>query len=47
VTPERRRIWRANGLKPHRVETFKVSDDPQFADKVEAIVGLYLNPPEL
>jgi transposase len=40
------RIWRANGLKPHRVENFKVSSDPNFADKLEAIVGLYLNPPE-
>ena len=40
------RIWRANGLKPHRVESFKVSNDPNFADKLEAIVGLYLNPPE-
>src|SRR5450631_1711485 len=40
------RIWRANGLKPHRVESFKVSNDPQFAEKLEAIVGLYLNPPE-
>jgi transposase len=40
------RIWRANGLKPHRVESFKVSNDPLFADKLEAIVGLYLNPPE-
>jgi transposase len=40
------RIWRANGLKPHRVESFKVSSDPNFADKLEAIVGLYLNPPE-
>jgi transposase len=40
------RIWRANGLKPHRVDTFKVSNDPQFAEKLEAIVGLYLNPPE-
>lgn len=39
------RIWRANGLKPHRVESFKVSNDPPFADKLEAIVGLYLNPP--
>jgi len=36
----------ANGLKPHRVESFKVSNDPNFADKLEAIVGLYLNPPE-
>lgn len=40
------RIWRAHGLKPHRVETFKVSNDPNFAAKLEAIVGLYLNPPE-
>ena len=40
------RIWRMNGLKPHLVETFKVSTDPQFAEKLEAIVGLYLNPPE-
>src|ERR1035441_3636828 len=40
------RIWRANGLKPHRGESFKVSNDPNFADKLEAIVGLYLNPPE-
>jgi hypothetical protein len=40
------RIWRAHGLKPHRVESFKVSNDPNFADKLEAIVGLYLNPPE-
>jgi len=40
------RIWRANGLKPHRVDSFKVSNDPQFADKLEAIVGLYLNPPQ-
>jgi len=41
-----RRIWRANGLKPHLVETFKISNDPQFAEKLEAIVGLYLSPPE-
>jgi transposase len=41
-----RRIWHAHGLKPHLVETFKISRDPQFADKLEAIVGLYLNPPE-
>jgi len=40
------RIWRAHGLKPHLVETFKVSNDPQFAEKLEAIIGLYLNPPE-
>jgi transposase len=40
------RIWRSQGLKPHRVASFKVSNDPFFADKLEAIVGLYLNPPE-
>src|ERR1700682_5457808 len=41
-----RRIWRKHGLKPHLSRTFKVSNDPQFAEKLEAIVGLYLNPPE-
>jgi transposase len=41
-----RRIWRAHGLKPHRVETFKISNDPAFAEKLEDIVGPYLNPPE-
>ena len=41
-----RRIWHKHGLKPHLVATFKVSHDPQFAEKLEAIVGLYLNPPE-
>jgi len=41
-----RRIWHAHGLKPHLVKTFKVSNDPEFAEKLEAIVGLYLNPPE-
>jgi transposase len=40
------RIWRAFGLKPHQVEHFKLSPDPQFVDKVRDIVGLYLNPPE-
>jgi transposase len=40
------RIWRAHGLKPHRIESFKVSNDPHFAQKLEAIVGLYLHPPE-
>jgi transposase len=40
------RIWRAHGLKPHRVSTFKVSNDPQFKEKLEAIVGLYLSPPD-
>lgn len=41
-----RRIWRAHGLKPHLIKTFKISNDPEFADKLEDIVGLYLNPPE-
>jgi transposase len=41
-----RRIWHAHGLKPHRVHTFKLSNDPRFAEKLEDIVGLYLNPPE-
>jgi transposase len=41
-----RRIWRAHGLKPHRVKTFKLSNDPAFSEKLEAIVGLYLHPPE-
>ena len=40
------RIWRAFGLKPHLVEGFKLSPDPQFIDKVRDIVGLYLNPPD-
>jgi transposase len=39
------RIWRAFGLKPHRVDTFKISTDPLFVDKVRDIVGLYLDPP--
>lgn len=41
-----RRIWRSHGLKPHRVESFKISNDPEFAEKLADIVGLYLNPPE-
>ena len=41
-----RRIWRAHGLKPHRTTTFKLSNDPRFAEKLEDVVGLYLNPPE-
>jgi transposase len=41
-----RRIWHAHGLKPHLVETFKISNDPEFVEKLEDIVGLYLNPPE-
>ena len=41
-----RRIWHAHGLKPHLVKTFKLSRDPEFTEKLEDIVGLYLNPPE-
>ena len=41
-----RRIWRAHGLKPHLVKTFKVSRDPKFVEKLEDVVGLYLSPPE-
>jgi hypothetical protein len=40
------RIWRAFALAPHRSETFKLSKDPLFIDKVRDIVGIYLNPPE-
>jgi transposase len=40
------RIWRAFGLKPHLVDTFKLSGDPQFIDKVRDVVGLYMNPPD-
>jgi transposase len=40
------RIWQAFGLQPHRSETFKLSPDPLFIEKVRDIVGLYLNPPE-
>ena len=40
------RIWRAFGLKPHLVQTWKLSADPQFIEKVRDVVGLYLDPPE-
>ena len=40
------RIWSARGLKPHRVKTFKLSNDPRFEEKLVDVVGLYLNPPE-
>jgi transposase len=39
------RIWRAHGLRPHQVRRFKLSTDPKFAEKVEEIVGLYVDPP--
>jgi transposase len=40
------RIWDAHGLKPHRVRTFKLSNDPRFTEKLTDVVGLYLNPPD-
>jgi transposase len=40
------RIWEAHGLQPHRVETFKLSKDKQFVEKLTDVVGVYLNPPE-
>ncbi|MEO1495569.1 MAG: IS630 family transposase [Planctomycetota bacterium] len=40
------RVWRAHGLQPHREKTFKVSNDPNFAEKVRDVVGLYLDPPQ-
>lgn len=41
-----RRIWKRHGLKPHLIRTFKLSNDKNFAEKVEDIIGLYLSPPE-
>lgn len=40
------RIWEAHGLQPHRTETFKLSQDPHFVEKLRDVVGLYLNPPK-
>ena len=40
------RLWEAHRLQPHRIRTFKRSNDPEFADKVENIVGLYMVPPK-
>src|SRR5258705_13940673 len=40
------RIWRAFGIQPHRMETFKLSTDPDFVAKVRDVVGLYVSPPE-
>ncbi|MGA1354815.1 MAG: IS630 family transposase, partial [Candidatus Limnocylindrus sp.] len=40
------RVWRAFGLKPHRTETFALSRDPQFIEKVRDVVGLYMSPPD-
>jgi transposase len=41
-----RRVWRDNGLKPHRRKGFKVSNDPRFAEKLGEVVGVYRDPPE-
>ena len=40
------RIWHRHGLKPHLIRTFKLSRDPQLVEKMEAVIGLYTNPPE-
>ena len=40
------RVLRKHGIKPHRIETFKLSNDPRFIEMLEDIVGLYLDPPE-
>src|SRR4029077_15242051 len=40
------RIWKRHGLPPHRVETFKLSRDPRFGEKLRDVVGLYLDPPD-
>jgi hypothetical protein len=40
------RIWKEHGLKPHLIRTFKLSNDKRFTEKLEDVVGLYLNPPE-
>lgn len=40
------RIWRASGLRPHRADTFKLSADPAFVEKLRDVVGLYLTPPD-
>jgi transposase len=47
VTPHHvRQVWKAADLKPHRLKSFKISNDPEFAEKVIDVVGLYLNPPD-
>jgi hypothetical protein len=40
------RIWRVHGLQPHCIRQFKLSNDPNFVDKLHDVVGLYVNPPE-
>ena len=39
------RIWRAHGLRPHKVKQFKLSNDPKFVEKLRDVVGLYVDPP--
>jgi hypothetical protein len=39
-------IWRSHNIKPHRTQTFKLSRDPRFLEKLTDVVGLYLNPPD-
>lgn len=46
TTLQVRQVWAASDLKSHRPKTFKISNDPHFADKVVDVVGLYLNPPD-
>lgn len=41
-----RQVWKAADLKPHRIRSFKISSDPDFAEKVQDVVGLYLHPPD-
>ena len=41
------RVWRAHGLKPHLIRTFKLSNDPRFEEKLRDVVGLYLDPPQV
>ena len=43
--PDLTGVWRAHGLKPHLVSSFKLSNDPQFAEKLEDVTALYLHPP--
>ena len=45
MTWQVRQIWKVADLKPHRIKTFKISNDPEFSEKVIDIVGLYMSPP--
>ena len=40
-----RRIWKGHGLQPHRVRTFKISNDPKFPDKLKDVLGIFVDPP--